>query len=110
MEIIRATEGLSKHDIYNLTRSPEIKKMSDNKGVTINVDAFTIYTDVNGKGDEVTVLSIQGNDGTCYATNSATAIREFEYILDLMAGEDFSIRIVSGLAKSGREFITVTLA
>lgn len=110
MNIARSTEGLSKRDIYNLTRSPEIKKMSEHKGDIVDVDNFCIYTDTNGKGDEVTILSIMGNDGAVYATNSSTAIKEFEYILDLMEDEAFAIKVTSGISKNGREYITLALA
>lgn len=110
MNIIKATEGLTKRDIYGLTRSPEIRKMSDNKGAIIDVVTFCLYQDVNGKGDEVTILSIGAKDGSVYATNSQTAIKEFEYILDLMDGEPFAVRVMTGTSKNGREYITVALA
>lgn len=110
MNIIKATEGLTKRNIYDLTRSPEIKKMSENRGAVIDVDSFCLYLDVNGKGDEVTILSIGAKDGSVYATNSQTAIKEFEYILDLMDGEPFAVRVMTGTSKNGREYITVALA
>ena len=110
MNIIKATEGLTKRNIYDLTRSPEIKKMSENKGTVIDVDSYCLYLDVNGKGDEVTILSIGDRDGSVYATNSQTAIKEFEYILDLMDGEHFAVKVMTGTSKNGREYITVALA
>ena len=110
MNVIKSTDGLTKRNIYDLTRSPEIKKMSENKGTIIDVDSYCLYQDVNGKGDEVTILSIGAKDGTVYATNSQTAIKEFEYILDLMDGEPFAVRVMTGTSKNGREYITVALA
>ena len=109
MELIEVGGQYTKKEIYAMTRSAEIKKMSDNVDTEIHVGGYVIYTDTNGKGDEVTVLSVMDKDGEVFATNSATARREFEYIADLMDGDDFTIKIVSGESKNGRTYITVTL-
>lgn len=109
MEIIKSQNATSKKDIYNLTRSPEIRKMSDNVGTQIAVDKYVIYSDVNSTGSETEILSIQDKDGTVYATNSKTARGEFEYITDLMEEEPFTVKVVKGTSKNGREYVTLVL-
>ncbi len=110
MEIIRKSGELTKKDIYNLSRSPEIQKMRDFVDEIIDVGKYLIYSDTNGHDDEVTVLSIEDRTtGAVIASNSATARNEFEYIADLMDGEEFSIKVCSGTSKNGRSYITVAL-
>lgn len=109
MEIIRKSGELTKKDIYNLSRSPEIQKMRDYVDEIIDVGKYMIYSDTNGN-DEVTVLSIEDRTtGAVIASNSATARNEFEYIADLMENEEFSIKVCSGTSKNGRSYITVAL-
>ncbi|MBR2895947.1 MAG: hypothetical protein IKC03_09895 [Oscillospiraceae bacterium] len=113
MEIIRSSsENLSKRDLYNLSRSPKIKKMRDYVGVEIPVGKYLIYTDKNANGEVTTVLSVENREtGDVIAGNSQTARTEFEYIADLMEDDDddFSIRICEGTSKNGRSYLTVAL-
>lgn len=111
MQIIKATEGLTKKEIYVMTRSPELQKMSDHVGDVIPVDKFVIYSDASEDGTETIVLSIMAADqGLAVATNSATARKEFEFILDLMEGDAFAVKVIRGKSKAGRDYITLALA
>ena len=109
MEIILKSGELTKKEIYNMTRSPEIQKMRDHVEELIDVDKYLIYKDENGSGDEVTVLSILDKNGVVYASNSQTVRTEFEYISDLMEDEAFSVKICEGTSKNGRTYITLAL-
>ena len=109
MEIIKQSNNLSKKDVYVLSRSPKIQRMSDNVGAQISVNQYMLYSDVSGDGTkEVTILSIS-NGESVYATNSPTAIREFEEILNIMDGEPFAVEIISGSSKNNRTYITLAL-
>ena len=55
------------------------------------------------------MLSIMDKDGGVCATNSDTFKRDFMNIANLMDGDDYTIEIISGQSKAGREFITCTL-
>lgn len=110
MIIIKTSKELTKRESYKLTMDPAIKKMKDFIGVQIDVAAYCLYKDMNDKdGKEVEVLSIMDKDGGVCATNSDTFKRDFQNIADLMDGEDYTIEIISGQSKAGREFITCTL-
>ena len=108
MNIIQTNET-DKKGLYNLTRSPKIRKMSDAIGQQLAVATYAIYTDDKEDGSSVDILSIQDQDGTVYATNSATALSEFEGILEIMGDDPFSVEIIQGLSKAGRNFITLAL-
>lgn len=110
MEIIRKSGELSKREIYNMTRSPEIQKMSDCVGEIVDVEKFVLYSDTNADGHDQEILSVMGKNGLVYATNSQTAKKEFLYIDDLMEGEPYAVKIVNGTSKNGRTYITLTLA
>lgn len=107
--ITKTSKELTKKEMYQLTMSPKIQKISDNKGVVIDVVAYCFYTDEKSDGKSVDILSIMGDDGTVYATNSPTFRDDFERICEIMDGEDFSVEVISGIAKSGREFVTCAL-
>lgn len=107
--ITKTSKDLNKKELYQMTKSPKIQKMSDNKGVVIDVAAYCFYTDEKNDGKSVDIVSIMDNDGAVYATNSPTFMSDFEDICDIMEGEDFSIEVISGTSKAGREFITCAL-
>lgn len=107
--IIKSNKELTKRESYKLTLDPSIKKMKDFIGVQIEVSAYCFYKDVNKDGNEVEVLSIMDKDGGVCATNSDTFKRDFMKIAELMDGEEYTIEVISGQSKAGREFITCTL-
>ena len=109
MQILKTSREFSKKEIYKLTRSPEIKKLSENIGIEIPVAGFVIFTDTDSNGNETELLSILANDGTVYATNSKTARQEMEYIADLMDGEEFTVEAINGVSKAGRQYVTLVL-
>ena len=109
MTITKTSRELTKKESYKMTLSPSIKKMRDIVGAQIDVSAFIMYKDVNSDGKEQEILSVMDADGTVYATNSPTFKKDFANICDIMDGEDFSIEVISGTSKAGREFITCTL-
>lgn len=110
MEIIRqGAENYSKRDIYNMTRSPEVQKLRDAVGATLDIDKYVVYTDKDSNGNDQTILAFTTKAGDIYGTNSSTARKEFEYIADLMEGEEFAIKVIEGQSKAGRTYITVAL-
>lgn len=109
MTITMTSRELTKKESYKMTLAPTIKKMRDIVGAQIDVSAFILYEDVNSDGKEQEILSVMDADGTVYATNSPTFKKDFAKIYEIMDGEDFSIEVISGTSKAGREFITCTL-
>ena len=107
--IIKSNKELTKRESYKLTLDPAIKRMKDLIGVQIDVSAYCLYTDTNKDGEEVEVLSIMDKDGGVCATNSATFKKDFMNIADLMDDEEYTIEVISGQSKAGRDFITCTL-
>lgn len=110
MTIIKTSKELTKKETYKMTLDPAIKKMKDYVGSSIDVYAFCMYTDFNGKDNaEVEVLSVMDKDGTVFATNSPTFKKDFMNIAEIMEDDEYSIGIISGTSNAGREFITCTL-
>ena len=107
--INRTSKELTKKEIYQMTMSPKIQKISDNKGVVIDVAAYCFYSDEKADGNTIDILSVMDADGSIYATNSPTFRDDFERICEIMDGEDFSIQVISGTSKAGREFVTCAL-
>ena len=98
----------SKKTMYKLTRAKGLNIKDLENGERIPVDAWALYTDVNTKGTEQTVLAIISGDKK-YHSISPTFHRDFADIVSLMDGEDFAIIITTATSKSGREFVTCEL-
>ena len=96
-----------KKALYRLTRQPgrNVKDFED--GQKAHVEAFCLYTDVNSKGTEQTVLTLITDVGKLQ-TISPTFIQSFLDVQDLM-GDDYSIIIRKAKSKGGREFVTCEL-
>ena len=109
MNIVEQGAEYSKRDIYGLTKSPKIEKMSNHVGEKLSVDKYLIYEDGDNRETPIQILSIQSGD-MVVATNSATAIKEFTGIRDLMEDEPFSVEIMTGNSKNGRTYLTLALA
>ena len=97
-----------KKTIYKLTRAKGKNIKDLENGECVPVDAWALYTDVNTKGTEQTVLAIISGENK-YHSISPTFQRDFSDIVSLMDGEDFAIIITKATSKSGREFVTCEL-
>lgn len=111
MNIIKTSGNLGMKELYDLTKSPEIQKMTNVKGQDLEIESFAVYTDTNTKdGSEQCIVSIKTTDGETFATNSKTFAREFQDILAMCeeAGADLPklISVSAMVSKAGREFIT----
>ena len=113
MEIIKKTNNITAADLFSMTKGPEVRKMQDAKGETLDLLSYVIYKDDKNEGDPVTVLSIKTVEGAMYATNSKTFIRNFSDILAMYeeCGEELPTRYKVGSARSnaGREYLTCTV-
>ena len=97
-----------KKTLYKITRAKGMNIKDLENGERIPVDAWALYTDVNTKGTEQTVLAILSG-GNKFHSISPTFQRDFADIVSLMDGEDFAIFITKATSKSGREFVTCEL-
>ena len=97
-------------DLYDLTKSPAIKKLTSIKGEVRSIDCAVIYEDVKFDGEVQKILSFRCKDAEdIYATNSPTFIRDFEDARDMLAEfneEIHTIRVESGTSRAGRTFIS----
>lgn len=98
---------------YALTKNPLGKSMKEAVGQVIELDSWMIYQDKNSKDEDVEILAIRTKEGDVFRTISETFINAFVDIIDLACDmeEDIkAIKPVSGMSKSGREYITCVLA
>ncbi len=110
MEFIKkSSDELTMKQMYDLTRSPEIQKVSDNDGALVQVDAWALYNDTDKDGNTREILSILDNEVGAIATDSATFIRNFMEIIEMCMDcgvEVQHVKISSGTSKAGRKFYT----
>lgn len=111
MEILRKSrENMDKKDLYFLVTSPEIKKMRELSGSTVNLIDWVLFNSVDREtGELYKVISIKTDSGV-YATNSPTMIEAFEQIVECFGNEFNSINIFEGKSNKGRSFLMCSYA
>lgn len=101
---------MDKATVYRLTKSPAVMRMSDIPAdEEITVSAWCEYEEPDYKEPDTInhILSIMDeNTGCAYATNSATFQRSFAEITDIFGNSGFTISVMHGTSKNGRDFIT----
>lgn len=99
---------------YKLTKSPEVQKLKDAIDTTINVTAYCIYDDSKEGENEKIILTLLGDNGAVYGTNSKTALSNFnditEFFEDDITSGGMKIAVKSSVSKNGREFIMLEYA
>ena len=110
MNILYKLNVANRKDLYDLTKSPAIKKMSGIEGETRSIDCAVIYEDMKHDGEIQKILSIRCKEsGEIFATNSPTFIQDFEDARDMMKEfneEIHTIRVEGGTSRNGRHFIS----
>lgn len=109
MNIIKTSKDLTPQEIYFLTMSPTVQKMSGAESQIIEVEAWVLYEDENSKGELQTILAIKTPENEIFATNSATFKEDFVKMNELferMGETVHSIKVTSGMSKNDRKFIT----
>lgn len=111
IRINEVSRELTKVEKYLMTASPDIKGISKEveDDVSIDVEAWCIFTDIKDDEDEVEILSILTPEKECFSCQSATFKRSFKDIVSVMDGEPFSIIKKSGITNAGRDFINCVL-
>lgn len=116
MKIIKANFETSPMDVYTMTKSPEIMTVSElADGEVLEVHKWIFYEDINSKEETVSLLSFRDENDCVYVTQSDTFKGSFEEILDIIqntGGGDntvLTIKKISGIAKSGRDYINCVL-
>ena len=113
MEILKIyPENATKKQRYDLTCNPENQTLSLCEGQRLEIVAWCRYADADTKtGEARELFSIQTPEGEVYATNSPTAWREFERMVDMFGPDGVTaIEVTSGTSKNGRKFFTVVYA
>lgn len=114
MQILNSSANLTAKDIYHLTMNPKTQKMKDVVGQRIELAAWAVYEDTNGKNGELQkILAIKTPEGDSFATNSPTFYKDFTAMMELfesMGESVHAIEVVSGTSNAGREYITCSYA
>jgi hypothetical protein len=113
MNINRASRDFNAKELYLMTMSAGIGKMTNNIGKRVDIADWLLYEDVNHAGNTQQLLAVKKTDGDVVVTNSPSFIKEFIKLQDVFAevGETVSaVTVVSGRSKAGREFITCVYA
>lgn len=109
MNILNMSGTLDVAQLYKLSKSPEIAKLSTVKGEEIELANYLVYEDESADGNVTTVASFETVQGELYASNSKTFVRDFRDILSMCveAGAPMPkrIKVLSKVGKSGREYL-----
>ncbi len=117
MNIIKTNINVAdKKALYKLTKKESKKIEGIPEGTVFPVDAFCIYEEEKernkqGGGTEIytqkVLTFVSGSEK--FGTISATFIKSFEEVLEIMGDEKFSIVITGGTSKGGRAYVNCEL-
>ena len=105
-----------KKQVYRMTKGDSQKIDGLEKGLSLPVDNFALYTETKDRKKqdgtteqyEQTVLTFTSGPHK-FGTISATFIKSFLEIVDIMEGDPFAIIITGGESKSGRKYVNCEL-
>lgn len=105
-----------KKQVYRMTKGESKKIEGLEKGLSLPVDNFALYTEVKDRKKqdgtteqyEQTVLTFTSGPHK-FGTISATFIKSFLEIVEIMEGDPFAIIITGGESKSGRNYVNCEL-
>lgn len=110
MNILYKLNVMNRKDLYDLTKSPIIKRLSSIEGETREISCAVIYEDQNHDGEIRKILSFRCKEsGEIFATNSPTFIRDFEDARDMLKEfneEIHRVRVEGGTSRNGRHFLS----
>lgn len=114
MEILRSNVDVTnKRSIYKLTKSSSTMVQEAPAGLSVPVEIWALYNDPKEQKDgsfkENKVLSFCDTSGVKYSTISATFIREFLDIADIMGDDPFAIILIHGTTRGGKPFVSCEL-
>lgn len=117
MEFIKTNiDTTDKKQVYRMTKGDSLKVQDMDRGTSFPVDAYAVYNEekTRNKQDGSTetytqqVLTlVSGN--LKMGTISATFIRSFLEIVDIMGADPFAIIITGGKSKNGRDYVNCEL-
>lgn len=105
-----------KKDVYRMTKGESLKIQDIEKGTSFPIDKYAVYEEekTRKKNDgttenytETVLTFVSGN--MKLGTISATFIRSFMEIVEIMEDEPFAIVITGGKSKNGREYVNCEL-
>ena len=109
MTILHKSGNLSMAEMYRLTKSPDIAKLSTVKGQVIDIDKFIVHEDQAQDGAPIVIAAFETTQGEVFATNSRTFTQDFIDILSMCeeAGEPApkQIKVLPKQGKTGREYL-----
>ena len=111
MTIIKASRDFNKVELYKMTQdqgAASVKDVPD--GTILPVSGYLFYEDVDHKGETHELLSVLGEDGIVWTCQSATFKRSFTQMADLFEEEPFSIKKMSGVTKTNKDYVDCCLA
>lgn len=105
-----------KKQVYRMTKGDSQKIEGLERGLSIPVDHFALYIEEKDRKKqdgsveqyEQTVLTFTSGPHK-FGTISATFIKSFLEIVEIMDGDPFAIIITGGESKSGRKFVNCEL-
>lgn len=105
-----------KREVYRMTKGDSLKVQDQPRGTSFPVDKFAVYEEEKQrkKNDgsmetytEKVLTIVSGN--VKLGTISATFIKSFLEIVEIMDGDPFAIIITGGKSKNGREYVNCEL-
>lgn len=110
MQILKESREFTKIDKYRLTVAPDRMSYKDlEDGEILHVHGYIAFVDTNAKDEETEILSLDCDEGVVI-TSSDIVKRSISDIESVIESDEFPIKKISGIAKSGRKYQDCVLA
>lgn len=110
VSIISKSNGLNERQTFKILQGNNLGRLRDNVGRKFDIVEYVRYLDTKADGTEQSLLAIVTSDGDIIATNSGTAVRSFDAMLE--AGFTVPIadvEVYAATTKSGRQYCDLVL-
>ena len=110
VNIISKSNGLNERQTFKILQGNNLGRLRDNIGRRLDIVDYVRYTDSKSDGTEQNLLAIVTGDGDIIATNSGTAVRSFDAMIE--AGFTVPItdvEVFAATTKSGRQYCDLIL-
>lgn len=99
----------NKREVYRMTEGESLKIEGLEKGLSLPVDKYAYYGEPTGEDGKVKNILTFTSGPHKFGTISATFVKSFLRIVEIMGDEHFAIIITGGESKNGRKYVNCEL-
>lgn len=106
---IKSFENVTERQSFQITHGGSLDRMRDHVGQMITISGYVRYADMDKDGKSFDLLALVTADGEIMGTNSPTAIRTFDAMIEQFKLPIEDVLITSNKSKNNRDYLNLEL-